>query len=136
MYNNIAYCNQKTRAPYEDEEYMTKVYGKASYQGKRTTMKDPYLHFKNDPKQKPDRPPGVTDSKGIKAEWLIFYTPLYSWALSGSFYKNQTGGDSCLTKTHQLYFYFLFRISYRPHNQSWFFIWELHFRDKIYIDCT
>jgi hypothetical protein len=46
---------------FEDEEYMTRVYGKASYQNKRTTVKDPYLHYQNIPKPKPDRPPGAPD---------------------------------------------------------------------------
>lgn len=45
----------------EDENYMTKVYGKASYQNKRTTVKDPYLHYQNVPKPKPDRPAGAPD---------------------------------------------------------------------------
>ncbi|XP_078313405.1 uncharacterized protein LOC111128961 isoform X2 [Crassostrea virginica] len=51
----------KLRTVVEDENYMTKVYGKASYQNKRTTVKDPYLHYQNDPKHKPDRPPGAPD---------------------------------------------------------------------------
>ncbi|XP_061173544.1 TALPID3 protein-like [Saccostrea echinata] len=51
----------KIRSVFEDEEYMTKVYGKASYQNKRTTVKDPYLHYQNVPKPKPDRPAGAPD---------------------------------------------------------------------------
>lgn len=51
----------KIRPVVEDENYMTKVYGKASYQNKRTTVKDPYLHYQNVPKPKPDRPAGAPD---------------------------------------------------------------------------
>ena len=59
--------------------------------------------------------------------------------LSISLYKNQTRDDSCMSKTHQTQFYFLFRNHYRSHNQSlksYFFIWGLCFWDKINKDCT
>ena len=49
---------------FEDEAYMTRIYGKASYQKGRTTVKDPYLHFQNVPKQKADRPQGFVEAKG------------------------------------------------------------------------
>jgi len=54
-----------------DEEMMTRVYGKASYQKGRTTVKDPYLHFQNTAKQKPTRPVGSSPVKGngIKLFW-------------------------------------------------------------------
>lgn len=55
---------QKTESVFLDEEMMTRVYGKASYQKGRTTVKDPYLHFKNSAKQKPSRPVGTTPVKG------------------------------------------------------------------------
>lgn len=43
---------------------MTRVYGKAQYQSKRTTVKDPYLHFQNTAKHKAPRPAAVLDVKG------------------------------------------------------------------------
>ncbi|KAJ8308317.1 hypothetical protein KUTeg_013191 [Tegillarca granosa] len=52
------------RSAFEDEEYMTRVYGKAPYQSKRTTVKDPYLHFQNTAKYKAPRPAAVLDIKG------------------------------------------------------------------------
>ncbi|XP_052275900.1 TALPID3 protein-like isoform X2 [Dreissena polymorpha] len=39
------------------EDEMTRVYGKATYQKGRTTVKDPYLHFQNTSKHKPARQP-------------------------------------------------------------------------------
>ena len=56
---------QKAKSVFEDEDYMTQVYGKASYQKGRTTVKDPYLHFQNVPKHKAERPAGIVESKGI-----------------------------------------------------------------------
>ena len=56
---------QKAKSVFEDEDYMTQVYGKASYQKGRTTVKDPYLHFQNVPKRKAERPAGIVESKGI-----------------------------------------------------------------------
>ncbi|XP_013407678.1 protein TALPID3 isoform X2 [Lingula anatina] len=51
---------------YQDEEYLARVYGKAIYQNKRTTVKDPYLHFQNDPKPKSPRRPATYAAKGVE----------------------------------------------------------------------
>lgn len=59
---------QKTKSVFMDEEMMTRVYGKASYQKGRTTVKDPYLHFQNTAKQKAPRPVGTTPVKGKPTE--------------------------------------------------------------------
>ncbi|KAL5009175.1 hypothetical protein ScPMuIL_014756 [Solemya velum] len=50
----------------EDEDYMTKVYGKAAYQNKRTTVKDPYLHFQNVSRPKTARAPPPVEVKGTE----------------------------------------------------------------------
>ena len=49
-----------------------------------------------------------------------------------SLFENQTG----MSKTHRVHIYFFFRISYKLHNQSQFFIWVLRLCDRIYIDCA
>ena len=43
---------------------MARIYGKASYQKGRTTVKDPYLHYQNVPKHKAERPQGIVETKG------------------------------------------------------------------------
>ena len=43
---------------------MNRVYGRTRFQGKRTTAKDPYLHFKTETKQKVEHPKGITYTKG------------------------------------------------------------------------
>ncbi|XP_052058615.1 TALPID3 protein-like isoform X2 [Mytilus californianus] len=53
-----------SRNLYEDEDFMNRVYGKTRFQGKRTIAKDPYLHFKTEPKQKVEQPQGMTYTKG------------------------------------------------------------------------
>ena len=53
---------------FEDEEYMARIYGKASYQKGRTTVKDPYLHYQNVPKHKAERPQGIVEMKGIASQ--------------------------------------------------------------------
>ncbi|KAK3597345.1 hypothetical protein CHS0354_034588 [Potamilus streckersoni] len=58
----------KQRSPFEDEEYMTHVYGKALYQKGRTTVKAPYIHLQNVPKQKPSRPKGVQEVRGVEVK--------------------------------------------------------------------
>ncbi|XP_053401553.1 protein TALPID3-like isoform X2 [Mercenaria mercenaria] len=56
----------KRKSVFEDEEAMTRIYGKASYQKGRTTVKDPYLHFQNTAKQKPSRQTVQPDVKGTE----------------------------------------------------------------------
>ncbi|XP_076442428.1 uncharacterized protein LOC143281225 isoform X2 [Babylonia areolata] len=48
---------KKSKIPYEDEVAMTQIYGKAQYQKGRTTVRDPYLHFQNQAKQRTSRLP-------------------------------------------------------------------------------
>ncbi|KAL8565689.1 hypothetical protein ACOMHN_056188 [Nucella lapillus] len=48
---------KKSKIPMEDEGVMTQIYGKAQYQRGRTTVKDPYLHFQNQAKQRASRLP-------------------------------------------------------------------------------
>ena len=72
---------QKAKSVFEDESYMTQVYGKASYQKGRTTVKDPYLHFQNVPKHKAERPAGIVESKGISSI-LVIYNGYLSVCLS------------------------------------------------------
>lgn len=57
---------KKTKSVFEDEETMTRIYGKASYQKGRTTVKDPYLHFQNQAKQKAPRPTGHVEVTGTE----------------------------------------------------------------------
>lgn len=40
----------------KNKNYITKIYKKTSYQNKKTTIKNPYLHYQNVPKPKPDKP--------------------------------------------------------------------------------
>ena len=72
---------QKAKSVFEDEDYMTQVYGKASYQKGRTTVKDPYLHFQNVPKHKAERPAGIVESKG-NISTLVIYSCYLSVCLS------------------------------------------------------
>ncbi|XP_076099999.1 protein TALPID3-like isoform X2 [Mytilus galloprovincialis] len=53
-----------SRSLNEDEDFMNRVYGRTRFQGKRTTAKDPYLHFKTETKQKVEHPKGITYTKG------------------------------------------------------------------------
>ena len=66
---------------------MTQVYGKASYQKGRTTVKDPYLHFQNTAKPKPTRPAAVKEVKG-QGKLLIIYLTLYP--IDTHFYASTT----------------------------------------------
>ncbi|XP_052767112.1 protein TALPID3-like isoform X2 [Mya arenaria] len=57
----------KGKSVFVDEEMMTRVYGKATYQKGRTTVKDPYLHFQNTAKQRPARnPPPIQTQHGVE----------------------------------------------------------------------
>lgn len=60
---------------YEDEAYLTRIYGKAAYQAKRQTQKQPYLHFQNVPQPKSPRRPPVYEAKGQNSlvKWLLNY---------------------------------------------------------------
>ncbi|XP_074662828.1 uncharacterized protein LOC141915258 [Tubulanus polymorphus] len=51
---NIPKKSEKTKKPavYKDAEYLDRVYGKAIYQNKRSTQKQPYLHYTNTAQQK------------------------------------------------------------------------------------
>jgi hypothetical protein len=51
---------------------MTRVYGKASYQGKRTTTKDPYLHYRTETKPKAERPASSIETQGIYSNVIIW----------------------------------------------------------------
>ncbi|KAK3094147.1 hypothetical protein FSP39_024713 [Pinctada imbricata] len=54
----------KLRSVFEDEDYMTRVYGKGSHQKGRSTVKNvPYLHYQNVPKTKAERPQAAPDTK-------------------------------------------------------------------------
>jgi hypothetical protein len=69
---------KKKIPPYKDEAYMTRVYGKAIYQSHRTTVKDPYLHFKNPvspgPRATPRPVSALADVKGQLRHGLNLYT--------------------------------------------------------------
>lgn len=56
----------KRKSVFDDEEALTRIYGKASYQKGRTTVKDPYMHFQNTAKQKPARPASHAEVKGTE----------------------------------------------------------------------
>ncbi|XP_014776260.1 protein TALPID3 [Octopus bimaculoides] len=51
---------------YQDQEYLTQVFGKATYQNKRTTVREPYLHIRNKPQTKVTQPKAMVDVKGIQ----------------------------------------------------------------------
>ena len=53
---------------------MTRVYGKGSHQKGRTTVKDPYLHYQNVPKQKSERPHAAPDTKGMGVDTKVKIT--------------------------------------------------------------
>ena len=60
----LVQLQQKSKIPYEDEEVMTQIYGKAQYQKGRKTMKDPYLHFQNQARPRTSRVPSPKRSDG------------------------------------------------------------------------
>ncbi|XP_069049130.1 protein TALPID3 isoform X2 [Lepisosteus oculatus] len=63
----------------EDEEYLQRVYGRAVYQGHRSTLKRaPYLRINSpSPKSKPQRPRVVESVKGIKVKSARTQTGLF-----------------------------------------------------------
>lgn len=56
---------KKFKIPYNDEEKMTQIYGKAQYQKGRTTMRDPYLHYQNQAKSRTARVPSPKRAEGV-----------------------------------------------------------------------
>lgn len=69
---------QKTKSMFEDEEMLTRIYGKASYQKGRTTVKDPYLHYQNTAKPKAGRPVCTSPIKGqMDLKLSLFFSLLF-----------------------------------------------------------
>ena len=62
--NSGCVVKQKPKIPYEDEDAMTQIFGKAQYQKGRTTVKDPYLHFQNEAKHRASRVPSPKRADG------------------------------------------------------------------------
>ncbi|XP_036366372.1 protein TALPID3-like [Octopus sinensis] len=58
--------NKNLNVLYQDQEYLTQVFGKATYQNKRTTVREPYLHIRNKPQTKVTQPKAMVDVKGIQ----------------------------------------------------------------------
>ena len=54
----ILSVKQKVTKPsvVEDEAYMKRVYGKAAFQAKRSTQKEPYLRYQSTPKAQLPQP--------------------------------------------------------------------------------
>lgn len=63
---------QKSRIPYEDEQAMTQIYGKALYQKGRTTVRDPYLHFQNEAKSRAARIPSPKRVESMLVNCLMW----------------------------------------------------------------
>ncbi|KAL4237536.1 hypothetical protein ACF0H5_002250 [Mactra antiquata] len=82
---------KRTKSVFEDEEAMTRIYGKASYQKGRTTVKDPYLHFQNTKKSKPTRPTVPLDTKDVGKEMMSSKTQTSTGGVR-QFYFNPTTG--------------------------------------------
>lgn len=55
-----------TKEKYRDSDYLAQVFGKAAYQNKRTTVKNPYMHFQNCQRAKSPRPKETMPVKGIQ----------------------------------------------------------------------
>ncbi|XP_064621520.1 TALPID3 protein-like [Lineus longissimus] len=93
---------KKTIPQYKDEAYMTRVYGKAIYQSHRTTVKDPYLHYKNPVSPGPRgtaRPTSVAEVRATSVKTAKIQTEQprsrsHPIAPSGHFYFNPATGTT------------------------------------------
>lgn len=59
----------------QDSGYLAQVFGKAAYQNKRTTVKNPYLHFQNQTRTKSPRPKEIVPVKGVQMRSAKTQTP-------------------------------------------------------------
>ena len=73
----------------QDSEYLAQVFGKAAYQNKRTTVRNPYLRLQNNPKPKSPRPKETVSVKGIQIRSAKTQTSQEKEKISKSKVSNQ-----------------------------------------------